>query len=184
MASNDKAAQLLARYPGPVTLYPSRRKWLLVLAGGLAFTVGGIMMVRSGDVTGWFVIAFFGLGSIIALAAMLPGAGSLTFDRDGFAAKTLFRGHRARWADATGFIAVGIPPSMQRMVCYDDASVTSSALASANVAITGRNAALNDTFGLSADDLAQLMIGWRERALARSYQLTPGASRPGAHPQP
>ena len=168
MASNDKSAQLLARYPRPVTLYPSRRKWLLVLAGCAVFTAGGIAMVRSGDQTGWFVLAFFGLGAIVAGVAMLPGAGRLTFDRDGFEAKTLFRSHRARWADATGFIAVGIPPSMQRMVCYDDASVIPGALASANVAITGRNAALNDTFGLSADDLAQLMIGWRERALARS----------------
>ena len=36
-----------------------------------------------------------------------------------------------------------------------------------NVGIVGRNAALPDTYGLSADDLAQLMAQWRERALAR-----------------
>jgi hypothetical protein len=27
------AAAILARFPGPLTLYPSRKKWLLVFAG-------------------------------------------------------------------------------------------------------------------------------------------------------
>ena len=32
------ASEILSRFPGMVTLYPSRRKWLLILAGSLVFT--------------------------------------------------------------------------------------------------------------------------------------------------
>ena len=48
MPSDDNTAEMLARFPGPVRLYPSRKKWLLVFAGGAAFTAGGILMIRSG----------------------------------------------------------------------------------------------------------------------------------------
>jgi hypothetical protein len=53
------------------------------------------------------------------------------------------------------------------MVVYDDVTQSSKAIAQLNVGIVGRNAGLPDTYGLSADDLAQLMAQWRDRALAR-----------------
>ena len=52
------------------------------------------------------------------------------------------------------------------MVGYNDLKRSSSRLAKMNVAIVGRDAAIPDTYGLSADALAQLMAQWRERALA------------------
>ena len=39
---SDTCSEILARFPGPVTLYPSRRKWLLLMAGCLLFAVGNI----------------------------------------------------------------------------------------------------------------------------------------------
>jgi hypothetical protein len=54
------------------------------------------------------------------------------------------------------------------MVVYDDAERKSTMMARASVAICGRSAGLPDTYGLSADDLAQLMARWRERAVART----------------
>jgi hypothetical protein len=53
---------------------------------------------------------------------------------------------------------------------YDDVNVSTKRIAKFNVGIVGRNAALPDTYGLSADNLAQLMVQWRERALARSVR--------------
>jgi len=104
---------------------------------------------------------------IVAAVAMLPGAGALTLDAEGFEARNLFRRHRSRWQDTSGFQAARIPPAQQKLVVYDDVTQSAKTLAQINVGIVGRNAALPDTYGLSADDLAQLMAQWRERALAR-----------------
>jgi hypothetical protein len=167
MSSEDQAGTILSRFPGPVTLYPSRRKWLLVLAGGLLFTVGGVLMVRSGDQIGWFPLIFFALVAVVATAAMLPGAGALRLDREGFEVTTLFRRHRSRWQDTTGFMAARIPPAPQRWVVFDDLTQSAKRLAKINVEIIGRNGALPDTYGLSPDDLASVMAQWRERVLKR-----------------
>ena len=50
---------------GPVTLYHSRRKWLLLMAGCLLFAVGGIGEAYNGDAKDWLGVAFFGLGAIV-----------------------------------------------------------------------------------------------------------------------
>ena len=46
---SDTCNEILARFPGPVTLYPSRRKWLLLMAGCLLFAVGGIGEAHNGN---------------------------------------------------------------------------------------------------------------------------------------
>jgi hypothetical protein len=158
---------ILVRFPGPATLYPSRRKWLLVFAGCALFAVGGFWMIKDGDLRGWFVLIFFGLGVLVAAAAMLPGAGALTLDAEGFEARNLFRRYSTRWQDTAGFQAARIPPAQQKLVVYDDVTQSTKSIAQINVGIVGRNAALPDTYGLTADDLARLMAQWRELALAR-----------------
>ena len=161
-------AEILSRFPGPVTLRPSRTRWLLVLAIGLLFAVGGVWMIQDGEWMGWYVLVFFGLVALIAAVAMLPGAGGLILDREGFDVTSLFRRYRIRWQDTADFAAVSIPPAHQKMVGYNynDLKRSSSRLAKMNVAIVGRDAAIPDTYGLSADALAQLMAQWRARALA------------------
>jgi len=124
-------------------------------------------MIASGDTSGWFVVIFFGLGAIVAALAMLPGAGALMLDSDGFEVTNLFRHHRSHWQDTDGFAAARIPPARHLMVVYDDATQSAKSLARINIAIVGRNAGLPDTYGLSADDLARLMAQWRERAVGQ-----------------
>jgi hypothetical protein len=168
MPSPTRADAILSRFPGAVTLYPSRKKWLLVLVGSALFAVGGFWMIKTGDGRGWLVLIFFGLAAVVAAAAMLPGAGGLALDRDGFEATNLFRRHRTLWQDSTGFQAARIPPARQMWVVYDDVTQSTRSIAKFNVGIVGRNAALPDTYGLSADDLAQLMTQWRKRALGQT----------------
>jgi hypothetical protein len=165
MGPNDKTLALLRRFPGPLTLYPSKTKWLLILLGCAVFTAGGIWMIRDHEASGWFVAGFFGLGSLTSIVVMLPGAGALTLDQKGFEVTNLFRRHQTRWADADGFDSSVIPPAHTSLVVYDDLTVMPGAMTGFNTAITGRNAALNDTYGLSADALAELMTAWRGRAL-------------------
>jgi hypothetical protein len=167
MAARADIAPIPARFPGPVTLYPSRKKWLLVLAVGVVLAVGGVLMIRSGELKGWLVLIFFAAVSLIAAAVMLPGAGALTLDRDGFEVTNLFRRHRTRWQDASGFTATDIPPARQQFVVYNDARVSTRRITKVTVAIAGRNASLPDTYGRPADELAELMAAWRASALTR-----------------
>jgi hypothetical protein len=160
-----------------VTLYPSRRKWLLVFAGCALFAVGGFWMIRDGDVRGWLVLIFFGLGALVAAVAMLPGAGALTLDAQGFESTSLFRSHRTRWQDTAGFQAAHLPRG-QKLVVYDDVTQSAKSIAQLNVGIVGHNAGLPDTYGLAADDLAQLMAQWGERALARARAAELAALQP------
>jgi hypothetical protein len=159
---------ILRRFPGPVTLFASRKKWLLVFLGSAVFAAGGVWMVEKGASGGWFVLIVFAVFAIIAGLMLVPSAGSLKLDRDGFEATSLFRSHRVRWQDATSFTPVAIPPSMQKMVCYDNASLAGGALAKVNVAIAGHNAALPDSYGLAVDELARLMAQWRARAVGET----------------
>lgn len=164
MAILTDPVALLAYFPGPVRLTPSPRKWLLVLAGCLAFVLGGVWLRNENAVVAWLCIAFFGLGVPVAVAMLLPGAASLVLDADGFEVTNIFRRYRARWADVTGFTVASLPPAGHAMVVYDDANAKRSALGAINKSLVGRNAGLPDTYRLTPENLASLMAGWRERA--------------------
>jgi hypothetical protein len=58
---NPHIEQIAARFPGPVTLYPSRKKWSVIFLGCALFALGGIWMISRGEQTGWFVLIVFGL---------------------------------------------------------------------------------------------------------------------------
>ncbi len=157
---------ILAQFPGPVTLYPSRRKWLLLLLTAAAFTAAGVDMVVTAHPHGWAVLIFFGAGMIVSTVMLLPGAAQLTLDRDGFTAVSLFRASRSRWQNVTGFQAISIPYSAKAMVGFDDVTAKGKALAELSTAMAGRSGALPDNYGISVEELVRLMAQWRERAVS------------------
>jgi hypothetical protein len=163
-APESKVDLILAQFPWPVTLYPSRKKWLLLLLGGGLFTYGGYSMVSSAEPWGWSVLIFFAAGMIISIVMLLPGASGVTLDADGFQVTSLYRRHRSRWRNVTSFVPVSIPYSRQKLVAFDDATITGG-IAQMSVDISGHNAALPDSYGFSVDDLAALMTRWRDRAV-------------------
>jgi hypothetical protein len=161
---------ILRGLPGPVTLYPSRRRLILILFGCAVFDAIGIKMVADGAPSGWPGLIFFGLCTISAAGALLPGAVSLKVDQDGFQETRLFRPRGSRWQDVSGFGWGAIGAS--KFVVYDDVNLAGRAftmiklIAMLNIVTTGKNAGLANTYGLSAADLARVMTQWRERALA------------------
>jgi hypothetical protein len=161
--ADSKIEVNLARFPGPVRLYPSRKKWFLILLISALFTVVGFWMVAESASSGWYALIFFAACLVVSVIMLLPGAGGLVLDRDGFRMTSLFRSHRVRWQDATGFEPISIPYSNQRLVGFDHAAAGRT-IAALNTAIAGHNAALPDTYGFSVDELAQLMLRWQERA--------------------
>jgi hypothetical protein len=167
MPSPDKAAEILSRFPGPVGLQPSRVKWIVVLLGSAGFVAIGVFIMPWDSAETWFVTAFFGICMAAAIVILLPGAGGLRLDRQGFQVTSLYRSHFVRWPDATGFKAATVPPARQTMVVFDDAGAAAGALGRLNVGLIGRTSSLPDTYGMSADELAGLMERWRERAVDR-----------------
>jgi hypothetical protein len=98
MPIHSSAADILARFPGPVTLYPSRKKWLLVLASCLLFVVTSPWMIRADPWMGWVGLILFGVGALIAgTIVLLPSLGRLTLDHEGFEAGKRFFRYRRRW---------------------------------------------------------------------------------------
>ena len=178
----NKVDAILARFPGPVTLRVSRLKMLGLLAGSLAFVVGSIFLIVfvKGDpetlVAGIAGVLFFGACAVIGAVMLLPGAGSLTLDVQGFEVCSFFRRNRIAWPQASRFTvaALSLPDdNNKRMVGYDDDRLQGFGAEFSRDAI-GRNAALPDTYRLSLEELARLMTEWRERALAqRSHSPVP-----------
>ena len=115
---------------------------------------------------GWITLVFFAIGSVVSLVTVLPGAAGLTLTKDGFVVRSLFRGRAYRWSDVGEFAVTEVPygTGSKKLVGFDDRLAVEGLTARANVKLSGRNSALPDTYGLSAEDLARLMSRWRQKA--------------------
>ncbi len=169
---------LLSQFPGPVTLYPSRTKWAILAAASLMFVMIGILFILDDTALwGWVDLVFSGACLLVSAVRLLPGAASLTLDAGGFEERTLFfRLPRARWRNITNIEADAAPAARSdvKLVRYNDTQPTGSWLeARRETAMLGYNAALADTYGLSAEDLADLLVRWQQQALAAERHSEP-----------
>jgi hypothetical protein len=161
----DTAAPIIARYPGPVTLLPQRRRWQIVLAFNAVFIALGFIMMLQGQRLGIYVVLAFAAIAFIPAMVALPGAAKLALDRDGFTATSLYRGKHTRWTDVSEFQIAQMSRGGHRIVVYDDASLTEGSHLMSGSQIAGRNSALPDTYGLTAEELAKVLNHWRMQAL-------------------
>jgi hypothetical protein len=155
------AEVLLSGYPGPVTLYPSRKRQIRLLVLCAVFAAGGIWLAVERSLFGWLVAGFFGYCLITAAISLLTGAASLSLNKEGFQAKSLFRRIGANWQDVSSFtVQAALPPVWSGFVSFSDSR--SKGLAT----ILARGRVLPDTYGLPSSGLAQLMTEWRDQAIA------------------
>jgi hypothetical protein len=181
MSSKSRVDAVLAQFPGPLTLQVSRLKMSLRLLGSLTVVAVGIWLTWTKGYN-WEGLIFFGLWAIVYAVMLLPGAGGLRLDRDGFETTILFRHHRSRWQDVSEFdvwspaggIArmVGMDDTRSvevlEMVVYNNKNLARRVRAKLGLAIASCEAGLPNTDGLAASDLAILMTRWRERALSQA----------------
>jgi hypothetical protein len=150
--------------PQELILRPSRRQAVLLFAVCAAFAGAGVGMVRDEASGGWFVLLFFGLGTIVALIQLLPGASYLRLTVTGFSVRTMYRTHSYEWSDVRRFEVGEVGPD--RRVVFDfaghyDKKATGRAVASA---LAGAEGALADNYGRTAEDLARLLNDWKRGA--------------------
>lgn len=156
------------RAPTTLTLRPSLRQWWWVFLVCAAGAVTGFVMVRDGETWGWPVLVFFGIGFWVPLLLLWPRAAYLRLTQHGFEYKTLWRRRYHRWADIAAFGVARI--SGNDMVVWQWApGVQPPAGTRLSVALTGVEAALGDTYGMKAEQLAALMEEWRARATMHGH---------------
>lgn len=150
--------------PVGIILRPRRVR----LAGYFLLCVGFVVIggaaVVNDEPVGWFVGGVFAVGAAITLVGLLPGASYLRLAADGLTVCSLFRRHFFAWGDVAGF---GVTQVQGRaMVGLDVRSGSSgrSGIARLSRAVSGYDAALPDTYGLAADELAAIL----NRALGAS----------------
>lgn len=143
---------------------------LLFISG--VFVAIGIWMGRGGDTTGWLCAAFFGLGVLVGGVKLIPGSCYLDLSADGFEVRSMYRSWRVRWSDVSNFFPVrysnvigGTFIRLPEQVGWNyvagyKAHAAMRGFAASNI---GAEAALPDTYGRSAKELAQLLNEWRTK---------------------
>jgi hypothetical protein len=165
--------ELLSRFPGPITLYPSRAKWRFLTAGAAAFTAVAIFLSVFAPMDAVhrilmiFGAIFFGSCMLLGVITLLPGAASLQLDKDGFEIVKFYRKRRLRWAEVGDFSIWAYRQA--RVVTFNTDTPSSSnagaLLMKMNSLLARRNEYLPDTYGLSATDFLELVNAWRNRAI-------------------
>jgi hypothetical protein len=174
-AITARVEELLSRFPGPVTLYPSHEKWTVLAGLSLIFViVGGLLILNDHITWGRIDVVFFSVCLLLSVMRLLPGAASLTLDTDGFEERALFlRRVQAQWPNVTSIQADAAPSARSGMkrVWYNDTDWSGSWLAGKEAAPPGCNAGLIRTYGLSAEEFADLMAQWQQRTLAAEQDI-------------
>lgn len=165
-------SQVPIPWPGPefvITFKTPRWKVLLLLAVSSALVAlsvwlrsekNGVIMSLGGGV--------FGLGALVACVHLHPRASFLTLKEGGFVFCSLFRSHEVRWADVQGFGVQKVGGN--RMVAWNYAPEFSGQARGRRLALAmaGCEAALPDTYGFKAEELAAVMNQLRELHLAKT----------------
>jgi hypothetical protein len=164
----QEAEEILGRFPGPVTLYPGRGKVVL----GLLFSLGLLIFCSfyvSGTfgplgiydtIMGWLsVVVFAGLLARSLILLLVPGTARLTLDAEGFEIGRMFSRNRFAWRDASNF--------RQQVRLVSRTAFTEVAFETTRGGGAKVTEALPSNYGLSYEDLVQLMQRWDERATGR-----------------
>lgn len=167
-----QAETILAHFPGPVTLTPSRLKLLGALALCVGVVVAFIALIVAERLynTQEFIKAYLGIALFAGLAVyaalrLLPGAVTLTLDAGGFEIRNLWRRTRTRWQDVSDF-RPREDDDIEAGKMVGAVEVLTARLGPKRTRLMKVTGVLPDNYRLSKDDLVWLMEQWRARALA------------------
>lgn len=149
----------------PTVLRPSRARTVGLLALSLGFVAIGVMMTRSSDTIrgipavypGWLAVIFFGLGVPTFLVMLLPGASYLRLEADGYTVCTFFRPNFVPWSAVRGFGVTRVTTRKFVGINLEPDAGIATALGRVNTRLVGYQNILPNTYGMSAEKLAELM---------------------------
>jgi hypothetical protein len=170
----DRVDTILVRFPGPVRLYISRLKRILMVVIGapvaalLAWILYADIFADLGrpevgtKVGIWFLMLLSGAIAVSGVVLLRrPGVGFMTLDADGFGTSHIFGAEkRTRWRDVSEFELRDRPGSVgtyDPVAMYDLPNAPSWPWRM-----------LPDNYGLTEAEIVRLMNEWRARALSGS----------------
>lgn len=151
--------------PDTMMLKPDRLRWLIVFLISAGFVAIAVWIGPSDPMLFYGSGGFFLVCALVAAPLMFGVGSSLALDRNGFACKTLFRTFRREWRECSAFYPVSA--GMRKYVGFSTAQDEAAhpTLSAVNRGMIGASGMLPDTFGYSADALADLMNRFRARSL-------------------
>jgi hypothetical protein len=146
-------------------LRASPLKWAGLGLLSLVFCVGGIWMIKNGDLAGWYCLVFFGLALLVSIASTLPNASYLKLDAQGFTMCSMFRAHSFRWVDVAGFGINQIALNKMVLFNFEPHYAQSQKMKALNNNISGFDAGLPDNYGMNHQELADLMNRYKQASI-------------------
>jgi hypothetical protein len=141
----------------PITLRTRPLKMVLLALGSGIFVIIGIWLLPRQPNVAFPCIIFFGLCAAVAMVSLLPNSSYLTLTEQGFLFASLFRKHFVAWSNVQSFMPVKVQFKSMVGWTYSPEFRESKRIRWVNAAVAGVEAALPDTYGMPAEQLAELM---------------------------
>jgi hypothetical protein len=138
----------------PATLRSSRKEMLPLLLGALFFVALGVWVASFEPAIGWLAIGFFGLCAVGLGVNFLPNSSYLRLTREGFTFCTMFKRRSVAWREVSKFGVTRI--GVRNIVGWDPSHGPAGFDDTAKV-LTGYASTLPETYGLTAEELAELL---------------------------
>lgn len=147
---------------GSPVLRAGRLRRVAVAVVSLIFAAAGLYLAAQGERRGLVVAGFFGLPALLAVVMLVNDHENLRLAEDGFVVGRIWRDTAYRWAEVSPFKIVAIRGSSR--VAFDAAG-DRSILAGFARKQFGVSTILPDSYGMKAEELADLLNAWRAAAL-------------------
>jgi hypothetical protein len=146
----------------PVTYRTRPLKMALLALGSGVFVSLGLWLLPREPVIALGCVIFFGLCASVGLVGLLPNSSYLTLTEQGFLFASLFRKDFVAWSSVQSFVPVRIQFNSMVGWNYSSEFRGSTRLRRASTAVAGVEAALPDTYGMPAEQLADWMNQLRD----------------------
>jgi len=142
-------------------LKPGPWKHLALFMTSVAFVVVAVLLGPKHPLLAWLTGILFGLGAIVALVTVLPGSSFLRLEPERMTVCSLYRTWHIPWSDIDSFFVASV--GGRQMVCwrYAPGFFGQQRGRAISRTVAGVEAALPDTYGKSAIELATLLNQWR-----------------------
>lgn len=154
------------KLPKTMEIETSSMKSWAMLSICLVFTLWGVWMLSNGEgkFSDWVAVIFFGVVGLPVCIVRFVKQGKLILTNEGFEQILMGRTMKCNWEDVSDFDVIGT--NWNKFVSFSRVEDEGKAMALVSKALTGNHSGmLGDNFGLRAEELAELMNAFRNRAL-------------------
>lgn len=144
-----------------LTLYPSKWKDILYLLISIVLSSGGVLMILDGEKIGWFVTIFFGASSLIFIKSLIRPISYLQLNERGFTVFYNAKSDLILWKEVSEFETTKVQGKKMVIFNFNQFNEEHEICRMVATLLVGADAALPDTYGKKAEELAVLMNEWK-----------------------